>query len=95
MTMSLSLTPRRLLVALAGLIAADLLLPATTFMGPAPANAVIGRPATPVSYAGVARRTTRRTVVATTAVVAATPPPPTTTTVVVQQPPPPPPPPPQ
>jgi hypothetical protein len=28
-----------------------------------PANAVVGRPATPVSVAGVARRTTRRTVV--------------------------------
>jgi hypothetical protein len=30
------------------------------------AYALIGRPATPVSYAGVARRTTRRAVVATT-----------------------------
>jgi len=30
------------------------------------AFAVIGRPATPLSYAGVARRTTRRAVVATT-----------------------------
>ena len=30
------------------------------------AYAYIGRPATPVSYAGVARRTTRRAVVATT-----------------------------
>lgn len=28
-----------------------------------PAGAVIGRPATPLSYAGVARRTTRRAVV--------------------------------
>ncbi len=32
------------------------------------ANAVIGRPLTPVSYAGVARRTTRRAVVAGAAV---------------------------
>lgn len=32
----------------------------------ATAYAWIGRPATPVSYAGVARRTTRRAVVATT-----------------------------
>jgi hypothetical protein len=31
------------------------------------AEAVVGRPLTPVSYAGVARRTTRRTVAATTA----------------------------
>ena len=31
-----------------------------------PANAVIGRPMTPMSYAGVARRTTRRAVIATT-----------------------------
>ena len=49
-----------------------------------PAEARVGRPLTPVSYAGVARRTTRR-VVATTAVVAA-PPPPTTTVVVVPPP---------
>jgi hypothetical protein len=33
----------------------------------APAHAVVGRPLTPVSYAGVARRTTRRAVVATAA----------------------------
>jgi hypothetical protein len=39
----------------------------TTFISPAQAR--IGRPLTPISYAGVARRTTRR-VVATTAVVA-------------------------
>lgn len=32
------------------------------------ANARIGRPLTPVSYAGVARRTTRRTVYGTAAV---------------------------
>ena len=35
------------------------------------ANAVIGRPLTPVSYAGVARRTTRRAVVGGVAVGAA------------------------
>lgn len=39
----------------------------------ASAEARVGRPLTPVSYAGVARRTTRRTVVATSAAVAATP----------------------
>jgi hypothetical protein len=33
---------------------------------------VVGRPLTPVSYAGVARRTTRRTVYATAAVTAPT-----------------------
>ena len=53
------------------------------------AQAIVGRPATPVSYAGVARRTTYRAaetvavstaVVATTAVVASTP---TTTTLAV------------
>lgn len=50
------------------------------------AEAIIGRPLTPLSYAGVARRTTRRVAVGTTAVVtagaaAATQP----TTVVVEQ----------
>jgi hypothetical protein len=30
---------------------------------PRPAHAIIGRPLTPMSYAGVARRTTRRAVV--------------------------------
>jgi hypothetical protein len=35
-----------------------------------PAQARVGRPLTPVSYAGVARRTTRRAVVATSAVAA-------------------------
>jgi hypothetical protein len=61
------------------------------------AEARIGRPLTPVSYAGVARRTTRRTVAytgaaaattaaAATAAAAAAPPP--TTTVVVTTPPP-------
>jgi hypothetical protein len=55
------------------------------------AQAIIGMPFTPMSYAGVARRTTRRVVateaaVATTAAVAAAskpPPPPPSTTVVV------------
>ena len=46
----------------------------------APAYARVGRPATPVSYAGVARRTTRR-VVGTTAAVAASTPAPTTVVV--------------
>jgi hypothetical protein len=36
----------------------------------AEAEARVGRPLTPVSYAGVARRTTRRTVAVTTAVTA-------------------------
>lgn len=36
-----------------------------TFVGVGDALAVVGRPLTPVSYAGVARRTTRRTVAAT------------------------------
>lgn len=36
------------------------------------AAAIVGRPATPVSYAGVARRTTRRVVYAETAAVATT-----------------------
>ena len=57
-------------------------LPGSLF---AEAEAVVGRPLTPVSYAGVARRTTRRTVYAASRVYA---PPvyvaPTTTTVVVQ-----------
>jgi hypothetical protein len=35
---------------------------------PREADAVVGRPLTPMSYAGVARRTTRRTVVAGAAV---------------------------
>ncbi len=38
-----------------------------------PAAAIYGRPLTPVSVAGVARRTTRRTVYATSAYVAALP----------------------
>lgn len=48
------------------------------------AEAVVGAPLTPVSVAGVARRTTRRAVVATSAATHATPAPaPATTTVVV------------
>ena len=35
---------------------------------PRPAHAIIGRPLTPMSYAGVARRTTRRAVYAGAAV---------------------------
>ena len=42
--------------------------PEVTFVSEA--EAIIGRPLTPVSFAGVARRTTRRVVVGTTAVVA-------------------------
>lgn len=38
------------------------------------AQAVVGRPLTPVSAAGVARRTTRRTIAATSVVVATLPP---------------------
>ena len=45
------------------------------------AQAIIGRPLTPLSYAGVARRTTRR-VIRRTAVVAATLPPNCTTIVI-------------
>ena len=48
------------------LLAAGLMSPPGLFV--APAEAVIGRPLTPMSGAGVARRTTRRTVYATTAV---------------------------
>ena len=38
------------------------------------ANAVVGRPGTPVSVAGVARRTTRRAIIATSTYVAVLPP---------------------
>ncbi|ARM14052.1 MULTISPECIES: hypothetical protein [Rhizobium] len=38
-----------------------------------PAEAVIGRPLTPLSYAGVARRTTRRVVTRTTTTIAVLP----------------------
>ena len=46
------------------------------------AQAVVGRPLTPVSVAGVARRTTRRAIVATSVYVAALPP--SCTTVVIE-----------
>lgn len=46
------------------------------------AQAVVGRPMTPVSAAGVARRTTRRTIAATSVVVATLPP--ACTTVVIE-----------
>ena len=46
------------------------------------AQAIVGRPLTPVSYAGVARRTTRRVIVATSVYVPA--PPPTATVVVIE-----------
>ena len=39
----------------------------------APAEAIIGRPATPLSYAGVARRTTRRMIYRTSVYVAVLP----------------------
>lgn len=38
------------------------------------ANAIVGRPLTPVSVAGVARRTTRRAIIATSTYVAVLPP---------------------
>ena len=46
------------------------------------AQAIVGRPLTPVSYAGVARRTTRRVIVATSIYVPA--PPPSATIVVIE-----------
>lgn len=57
-----------LTIALAGLWLADF-APDAPFLPvfPGPAEAVIGRPLTPVSGAGVARRTTRRAVYATSA----------------------------
>ena len=59
-------------VAMAGLWLMDL-SPEAPFLPVivADAEAVIGRPVTPVSYAGVARRTTRRAVYATSASTAA------------------------
>jgi hypothetical protein len=50
---------RWMLLALAGLVGAIFELP----LFPSKAHAIIGRPLTPFSYAGVARRTTRRAVV--------------------------------
>lgn len=46
--------------ALGALVAVDLFTPLD--LVESPAHAIIGRPATPMSYAGVARRTTRRAV---------------------------------
>jgi len=55
-----------------GLLVADISLEKPFGVGLAPdAEARFGRPVTPVSFAGVARRTTRRAVVATSTVVAA------------------------
>lgn len=68
--------------ALGGLVAGGLLLPPLPLAGPAPAHAIVGAPLSPVSIAGVARRTTRRAVVATGAAAAPAAAP---TTVVVQQ----------
>lgn len=78
--MSLSNHAPRAILALGALLAGDLLLPPLPVAGPAPAHAIVGAPLSPVSVAGVARRTTRRAVVATSAAAAAAP-----TTVVVQQ----------
>ena len=61
------------LAAVAGigcLFGGDMFTPTNTDSWVPKAHAVIGRPLTPVSYAGVARRTTRRAVVATGAVAA-------------------------
>jgi hypothetical protein len=55
--MSRSKLRRWALVALVGLGGGVGALPG---VGPRPAEAVIGRPLTPMSYAGVARRTVRR-----------------------------------
>ncbi len=54
----------------AALLVADSVTPAGFGLLGSPAQAVVGRPLTPVSGAGVARRTTRRTVAATAAVAA-------------------------
>jgi hypothetical protein len=47
---------------------------ATAWLPIPSAHAIVGRPASPVSVAGVARRTTRRVIVATTVYVATLPP---------------------
>ena len=80
--MSLSNATQRAALALGVLVTADLILPPLPVAGPAPAHAIVGAPLTPVSVAGVARRTTRRAVVATSAAAAPAAAP---TTVVVQQ----------
>lgn len=56
----LARTTRWLLIPL-GLALSALFAPPSP-VGPTTARAVIGRPLTPMSYAGVARRTTRRAV---------------------------------
>ena len=69
--------PRKTLVlglSLFGLLLADLAPETPLGIGFIPeAAAVIGRPLTPVSYAGVARRTTRRAIYATSVYVATLP----------------------
>jgi hypothetical protein len=59
----------------AGFLATTVLLEAALSPGIIihPSEAVVGRPLTPISVAGVARRTTRRTIYRTTAYVAALP----------------------
>ena len=72
-------------LALGCAVAGSVLLPGGIFEGSllvTEAQAVVGRPLTPVSYAGVARRTTRRVIVATSIYVPA--PPPTATIVVIE-----------
>lgn len=54
------------LLCIAAVIGLGALPAAGMLIAPAPAHAVVGRPLTPVSYAGVARRTSRRTVARTT-----------------------------
>jgi len=65
-------TMRKTLIGAAGALATLGLVPGEPVILVDTAHAIVGRPATPLSYAGVARRTTRRTVYATTAVVATT-----------------------
>lgn len=77
----------RAALALGALVVTDLLLPTGMIVGHAPAAAIVGRPLTPISVAGVARRTTRRAIVATSAAVVATTPPATTVVVVETAPP--------
>jgi hypothetical protein len=66
-----------LLLALGGAVLVGDLLPGGIVPGGVmlkEAQAIVGRPLTPVSAAGVARRTTRRMIVATSVTVAALPP---------------------
>ena len=53
---------RSLCAVLTVLVALGISMDGDLIIGGRDANAVVGRPMTPVSYAGVARRTTRRTV---------------------------------